>query len=1302
MFLLYNSHGRENAFRMRFSARAGTALCMVSFVFLCTSAFALDPDRALTQYIQDVWTTDNGLPQNSVFGITQTHDGYIWMGTMEGLVRFDGARFTVFNKQNTPAIKENWVMRVQEDQEHNLWIGTRGGGVTRLKDRNFTNFVTQLPDPFIVALCNDHSGGVWIGTTSGLSHFQNEKFTNYTGKDGLTNDHIYSLYLDSADTLWIGTRAGLNFFKNGKFGAITTEDGLPHNTVYTVAKDDGTGLWIGTKGGGLTHYQDGKLTAYAIGVDVWSIVQDRKKNVWLGTNGGGIKRFSDGKIAQYSLAEGLPSDSGYPLLEDREGSLWIGTNGGGLARLRDGKVKVYSTKEGLSNDMATSVYQDHEGAIWIGTVGSGLNCFRDGKFTLYTTRDGLSDDTISSFAEDKDGTLFIGTNLGVNRFKENKFSAITKKDGLLDDTVYALQPARDGGLWIGTGNGLNHLQDGKLTSYTQKDGLSGRFVYVIFETPDGAVWIGTDNGVDRLKDGKITAYTTGQGLSNDEIFSLHGDDQGNLWIGTNGGGLNRFKNGRFQSVTVEQGLFDNRVYQILEDSDHNFWMSSNRGIFRVSIRELNDAADGRIPAVTSVSFGKSDGMRNQECNGGSFPAGWKTREGKLWFPTIAGVVVIDTRHIPRNDIVPPVHVEEMLADKQPIDSTTLPAGKEKFEFHYTALSFLVPERVRFRYKLEGFDRDWTDAGTQRAAYYTHLPHGDYTFRVQACNDDGVWNEAGASLSFQLMPHFYQTPWFYGLCLIGAVALTAGAYRARVAHLKAREKTLLIAVEEKTQDLREANEKLRVAQDKIVRLQESAPMALDNLSAWCKTAAADIARAINASEIAVWTVQEEGLKRLSGTQTKPPSLEDLRAARPFTNTVVSEGQLMMPIVGLSGSLYGALMISGSDTQWGETEMRLVAGFAHQLGGTLETQDMARRLLQAEERKAMKLQEMKDRGIRTLVVCPACQTCYNDTVERCERDRHQLYAPRTLPYRIQDRYRLCRMLGSGGMGSVFQAQDEKLNRSIAIKIIRAELLNDPSMRMRLEREAHMVARIQHIGVVSIHDFGELPDGSAFLVMELLEGSDVSRILKDQGPGTPLQVAEVLSQVGAALTAAHEEGVIHRDLKPANLFLIPAGVSFQVKVLDFGLAKPLGEQTGLTQSGMMIGTPGYMSPEQIREQTIGVRSDLFSLAAMAYELLTGIRPFEADTVFDILHKVLLEEPARISSFLKEAPPEVDRAFAEALHKDAGSRPQTVAIWVRQIVPLLQSMPSYFPGWVLEDTVAPSAESGAREGSSSPHPVV
>lgn len=1250
--------------------------------------------------MHDVWTTDNGLPQDTIWSIVQTRDGYLWLGTEGGLVRFDGVRFMVFDKENTPEIKSSSIYALLEDREGSLWIGTSSGGLSRLKDGKFSSYTTKdgLSSDIVECLYGDRDGSLWIGTSAGLNHLRDGRVTSYTTKNGLSNDIVRSLYQDREGSLWIGTSGGgLNRLKDGKFTAYTTKDGLSNGIVNSILQDREGLLWIGTADGGLNRLKDGKFTVYTTkeglsNVNVRALYQDLQGSLWIGTWGGGLDRFQDGKFAAYTTKDGLSADQVLSFYEDHEGSLWIGT-GSGLNRFQNGKFTTYSSKEGLSNEIVMSLYQDQEGALLIGTVGGGLYSLKNGRFAAYTNQEGLSNDTVNSIFQDVDGILWIGTDGGgVKRLMHGRITVYTTKEGLSNDIVNSIYQDREGSLWIGTSNGLNRFKDGKFTVYTTKEGLSNNIVWYLYQDKEGSLWIGTrGGGLNRFRSGRFTAYTNKNGLSNDYVTALYQDGEGSLWIGTDGGGLDRFKDGKLTSYTTREGLFDDKVFVILEDSKGHLWMSCNKGIFLVSKKELDDLDAGKAKRIHSISFGKADGMKSQECQGGSQPAGWKTADGKLFFATVKGVAAIDPEHIKVNEGLPPVIVEYMVGGGIPLWASValagfrrpafgssgrleIPPGSNKFEFQYTALSFLVPEKVLFKYKLEGFDNDWVDAGTRRTAYYTNIPPGNYTFRVKACNNDGVWNEEGAAFAFRLMPHFYQTWWFYGLCFLTAASVARAAYQVRIRSLKARETELIRVVEEKTRDLREANER-------IEKLQESAPAALDNLAVWSRVAAEDIARAIGATDIEIWTVEENALKLLSGMGTKPPSLENLRSGKPFTHPVNDAEDTTIPLTGLSGELHGAMIITGANINWGETEKRLVTSFAHQLGGTLETQHLAGRLARAEERKAMKLQEMHEHGIHTLQVCPSCGRCYDDLVESCEDDGAKLQAPRTLPYCIHDRYRLIRMLGEGGMGAVYQAFDEALNRSVAVKIIKAELLNDPSMRIRLEREARTVARIQHPGVVSIYDFGEIPDGSAFLVMELLEGVDLAKILEHQGPGTPVQVASLLSQVGDALSAAHSHGVVHRDLKPANLFMIPSGSGFQVKVVDFGLAKSLGEESHLTATGMLLGSPAYMSPEQIRQQPLEARSDLFSLAALSYELLTGVVVFGAEHVSDVLTKVLLENPPPISSRLAGVPPELDLAFSAALEKAPEKRPISVSAWLEQIVPLLTRMPAGVPGWRPQD---------------------
>jgi len=786
-------------------------------------ALALDPRKAITQFTHEVWQTEAGLPQNAVHAIIQTRDGYLWLGTEEGLVRFDGIRFTVFDKGSQPGIASNYIWALHEDREGSLWVGT-GGGLTRMKDGKFTTYTMHdgLSSHIVRAIHQSRDGSLWIGTEDGgLNRFMNGRFTRYSAKEGFPDDTVYSMCEDRDGALWFGTAAGLSQFRDGRFTNYTTMNGLGNNIVRSLYQDREGHLWIGTSGGGLCQFRDGRFTTYSAkqgltNTTVLSITQDHEGSLWIGTDSGGLNRLKDGVFTPYTTREGLSNDIVLSVYEDREGSLWIGTGSGGLNRLREGSLTTYTTKQGLSHNVVRSIYEDREGNLWIGTYGGGLNRFKDGEFTRYGRRQGLSNDIVLSVCEDRYGNLWIGTGGGgLNRMRGGQLAVYTTKDGLSHDTIRAIYEDQQGNLWIGTyGGGLNRFKNGTFTRYGKSEGLSSDVVLSIHEDRQGSLWIGTlGGGLNRFRDGKFTTYTTQDGLSDNTIFALYDDAEGNLWIGTNGGGLNLFKNGRFVSFTTKQGLFNDVVYQILEDGHGNLWMSCNKGIFHVSKKMLADVAQGARDSIGCETFGTTDGMQSSECNGGTQPAGWKARDGKLWFPTIRGIVRIDPDHLKRNPFPPPVVVEQVLIEKNPVDlteRTQLPPGKGELEFQYTGLSFLVPEKVRFKFKLEGFDEEWIEAGGRRVAYYTNIPPGKYRFRVIAANNDGVWNKTGASVEFYLSPHFYQTNLFYVLCA-GAVGLMGyGLYLFRIKQLKAREKELVVLVEERTKDLLEMTRNLEQA------------------------------------------------------------------------------------------------------------------------------------------------------------------------------------------------------------------------------------------------------------------------------------------------------------------------------------------------------------------------------------------------------------------------------------------------------------------------------------------------------------
>ena len=804
----------------RFSTRMLSVLA-VALLIACGSAAGLDPTKAISQYTHESWHTVDGLPQDNVVSVAQTPDGYLWLGTEEGLARFDGVRFTVFDKSNTPELKSSLVSALLVDQMGSLWIGTGGGGVLRMTDGKFVAFTTQngLSNDSVLSLCEDRDHRIWIGTEGGgVNSLKEGKFTVYNSKIGLADDAVYSIFAARDGSVWFGTGGGLSQLKDGSLRNFTTQQGLPNKNVRAVFEDrDGT-LWVGTNGGGLSQFRGGEFKTLTTkdglaSNAVFSLYQDKEGSLWIGTFGGGLNRWSNGRFTTYNAAAGLTRDDVWAFFQDREGSLWIGTDGG-LNQLRDGRITAYSSAEGLSSDIALPIYEDHEGSLWIGTAGGGLNRLREGQFTSFTAKQGLSDNFVLSISEDHGGTLWVGTRHGLDRMEDGKFTVYTTKDGLPNDIVLAMGPDRDGSIWLGTRSGLGRFKDGKFTTYTTKDGLSINYVTVICQARDGTLWVGTGGGgLNRFKDGKFTAFTSKDGLSNDIVTAIHEGEDGSLWVGTNGGGLNRFRDGRFTSIAMKDGLYDDKIFQILEDSNHNFWMSCNKGIFRVSTQQLKDFAEGKIKSIRSVSYGTTEGMKSRECNGSFQPAGWKSRDGRLWFPTMKGAVVIDPSNSKAAALPPQVQVEEVLIDKQsfaPGKAIRVAHGEGQLEFHYTGISLLAPKSVHFKYKLEGFDQDWVEAGTRRAAYYTNIRPGQYQFRVRASNDDEVWTEASSTIPLILEPRLYESYWFYFLCVVAVVGAAFGLVRLRMKRLEASERQLVSLVQERTAELQSAKEAAEAA------------------------------------------------------------------------------------------------------------------------------------------------------------------------------------------------------------------------------------------------------------------------------------------------------------------------------------------------------------------------------------------------------------------------------------------------------------------------------------------------------------
>jgi ligand-binding sensor domain-containing protein/signal transduction histidine kinase len=800
-------------------------------LLLSTGAgLALDPHQSLRHYGYQSWQTDNGLPQNTVHAVLQTRDGYIWLGTEAGLVRFDSVKFTVFTHKDTPQLGSDLIYSLMEDKSGTLWIGT-SNGVTRYRDRGFQAFSAPggLQAGTVWSLYEDRSGAIWALTSSGLARFDGRRFQGVAGipplnetsrmLDGANGDlwlatsnglyHsewgeprqfrpegqaavIQALALDRTGRVWAGMENGLEVCAAAKCDAFPLPGSSPAARNVAALDVDAAGVaWIGT-GAGLVRY-DGTRTSVYTDKDglrsniVQLLVCDREGAVWVGT-GAGIARVANGAIEAFTPKEGFSSNVVLAILEDREGNLWLGTESGGVNILRDRAFTTYTAQDGISDDHIRSVYQDRKGTVWLGTSGGGLDRRDKNGFTALTTADGLSSNMVLSIASAPNGDLWLGTPDGLDRIRGGRVTVFTSADGLADDFVRSLYFDAEGSLWIGTRRGLSQLKDGRFTTYSALDGLGSDLVGSMLQSRDGSLWICTLGGLTHLQNGKFTNYTEKDGLSNHTVTALYEDADGSLWIGTMGGGLNRWRNGVFKAISSKGAALPEVIYGILEGSRGNLWVSSNQGIFRASRNELNHYADGAVSAVAVTAYGVADGMKVNEASSGGHPAAWRLDNGELWFATLKGAATVDPAHLATNSVPPLMSIEQISVDDQPENvrnTVTIKPGGRRFAFEYTALSFAAPQKVRFKYRLEGFDHTWVDAGALRTAYYTNLPPGRYAFHVLACNNDGVWSTAPASLSFRLEPYFYQTMWFYLLLLLMAAALWYGGYRWRMRQVESR-------------------------------------------------------------------------------------------------------------------------------------------------------------------------------------------------------------------------------------------------------------------------------------------------------------------------------------------------------------------------------------------------------------------------------------------------------------------------------------------------------------------------------------
>ena len=768
-------------------------------------ADALAPDWAISQFAHDAWLARDGLPQGAVEAVAQTADGYLWLGTDGGLVRFDGVRFTVYGPENVEAFENEEVWALEVDPQQRLWIGTNGGGlVLRDVDGSFRHVGVEegLPAGRVTSLVMSADGeSLWIGTYGGgVARLRDGRFDVWSTPEGLLGSVVLAVFEDSRGDIWVGTQpGGLNRLRGGEVTAsYTSRDGLASDMVYSIVEDASGDVWVATIAG-LSRLRGAVAADPSRPVEIENFTRedgltsdsisrlwvDRDDTLWIGTHSDGLNRLQAGRFDRMTEHDGLSADGVTSLFEDHLGHLWIGTSSG-LDRLKEGMFRPFGRQEGLSSNETLDVFEDHLGRIWIGTWGGGVNRVeKDGSITVRTTRDGLPADFVCCVTEEADGTIWLGTSHGLYRWAEDPADAmlLRRADGLASDAIFELYLARDESLWIGTNEGLTHLDHGRMTTLTTVDGLAGDQIRSFAEDDEGRLWVGTSTGVGvRDEGGWRTDILRGGGRIENYVFDLHFGSDGALWMATTDRGILRLENGELSVVSHRVGLLADSLCYLTEDGVGNLWVTSKQGIQRLDWEEVRRYVAGETRSVHSVLYGPPDGVRGGRC---SRNHGARIGED-LWFVTNGGVAVLDLERVDQERPARTVRIEMARLDDVPRIAPRhleVPADARSLELRYTVLGGAEPRRARFRYRLVPFDSDWVDAGSRREAYYTHLPPGDYRFEVTAEQGDESRLENVATLDISVLPAFHQTVWFYLLCG-GLLGLTIwGGYRYRVGGLE---------------------------------------------------------------------------------------------------------------------------------------------------------------------------------------------------------------------------------------------------------------------------------------------------------------------------------------------------------------------------------------------------------------------------------------------------------------------------------------------------------------------------------------
>jgi ligand-binding sensor domain-containing protein/signal transduction histidine kinase len=761
------------------------------------SAIAGAAEQSDSPFIVDVWSNKEGLPQSSVISVIQTKDGYLWLGTLNGLVRFDGNSFTKFNENNTPGLPSSRIVYLFEDSRTNLWIGTETAGIALLKDGKIQSIPLgrERQNARLISACEDAGGTVWLNTADAqVARYWNNKVE-------ILNGRCKPIIADKSRLLWLGTgRELVGIVAPAAAGAFVVQQTIPVGNVDFL---------LAGKTGGYWRLADGRVQKWKVsqrekdfGTYPWgaavvtSACEDKNGNLIVGTLGGGIFWYdAEGKYQNISTNQGLSSVFVLSLCMDVGGNLWVGTDGEGLDRVRR---KAFNSPSENHSWVVQSLAEDPRGGLWM--TFNALGSFRGVSYWLTNS---VKDFNVGRFSNpravlvDHKQQVWVGTGgtsgEGLFQFRGNTFQPAPGAENL-DKKISALFEDRAGQLWAGTQNGLARWNGQDWKIFTARDGLAENTISAIAEDANGNLWVGTESrGLNVFKDGKIISYQSGfNDLPGNDISCLYADKDGVVWIGTAGHGLARFQNGKWKRYSQNDGLASDSIGYIIEDGDGYLWLGSNMGLMRIKKTSLNNFVSGTTNSFFCRTYVESDGLPTRECSSGSQPAVCRTSDGRLWFPTVKGLVSVNPAELKPNPQPPLVMIESVLVEGREqktnrlgslwSQSITIPPGHNQLEIDYTALNFSAPKEVRFKYRLEGRDTAWTKAADARVAHYPDVPPGHYYLRVAACNEDGIWNEAGSVLEVTVQPQFWQTWWF----LIAVIVFLLGMIVAGVRYVSTQK------------------------------------------------------------------------------------------------------------------------------------------------------------------------------------------------------------------------------------------------------------------------------------------------------------------------------------------------------------------------------------------------------------------------------------------------------------------------------------------------------------------------------------